>query len=232
MRNPFKKSDVQKPFDYFREQQAVVEEYGELLNKAGIAEEVRRCEEMLEPHISEDQDLPPLFTRARATVTKQRETGRAGVYRFGLRQIIFRVPDLELRKALIRCVRKLRDLKLESFRRDLWDAQRRRNQVGRTSTISIAFAGLGGGIAVLIGWNLGGAMWGTATGIGAVIMAMHGVADQERTNRRAVQGVEEEIADLEKTIEEIYEGEVFDSSEEHTGYSSEELAKQIWSTPA
>ena len=130
-------------FDYFRERDTIRKQYTVLMNKAGIAAAVERCQRRLEPDYFEDRHLPPLFTKARAEARK------------------------------------------------LQDAQKFLS------------------------------MRGTAAAVFAVIAAMYGLSELERMRSRDVQRATAEVADLEATINEIVEQEVFSQLEEHTGERDE-----------
>jgi len=63
-----------EPFDYFRERDTLRKQYTYLMDKAGIAAGVERCERRLEPDYFEDRHLPPLFTKARTEARKIQDT--------------------------------------------------------------------------------------------------------------------------------------------------------------
>ena len=123
---------AEQPFDYFRERDALGKQYNELIEKAGIAEQVERCERRSEPDYFEDRHLPPLFTKARREATKRQEKWKFQSYRRCMRDAIFAVKDETLRMELITAERKFHKLKLRSFQNDLSEARKRLNNA-RTS---------------------------------------------------------------------------------------------------
>lgn len=178
MQNWFKKTKQSKPeFDYFFERDLLVERYQALLEQAGIANEVRNIQEMLEPSWLEDHDLPPLFTRAYSKAKKQQGSAKFLGYRHRLRHVIFAVPDLAFRQQLIACERQFRALKLKSFDLDLSKARQEQNRAGNIKPLEVLWSSLGAGSAVIIGWSLGGAMWGTAAGAFGVVGAVYGALE-------------------------------------------------------
>ncbi len=206
-----------EPFDYFRERDTLRKQYTELMDKAGIAAAVERCERRLEPDYFEDRHLPSLFIKARAEATELQYGQKFQSFRHCQRDVIFAVTDDTLRKQLISADRKFRDLKLQSFQHDLTAAQRRLNGAGAADRYGGFVVAAVGAVIVIFGWQLGGAMGGTAAAVFALIAAMYGLPELERMRSRDVQRATAEVADLEATICEIIDQEVFSQFEEDTG---------------
>jgi hypothetical protein len=218
MKNPFKRQVEIERLNYSKERDALAEQYRSLVDRAGIAAEITHCQEILEPDYFEDQHLPPSFTRARKRAETQQDARKFEQYRYRLRKTVFGVSDLAVRREIISCERKFRKIKLESLERDLWDAHRRRNQLGKFGVSQLG-AAVGGASSVIIGWRLGGNMWGTAVGVFAVIIAIHFVVAEQR---RMLDEADAEMSDLEDNVDEAFGQEVFTPYEEGTGESGEE----------
>jgi hypothetical protein len=91
------------------------------------------------------------------------------------------------------------------------------------SATAAFFAGAGGAIVVIIGWQFGGAMWGTAAAVFAVITALYGLQELETLRIRNIERATEEVEEAEVTVNEIVEQEVFIQVEEDTGERDEEF---------
>ncbi len=225
MKNPFKQAQNGESVDHLREREALAEEYARLLNRAGIADEFARCDELLDGW--PDDNPAPFGTEVWRKAEKRLDADRRDAHRNCLRRVVFGVSDVALRREIISSARKSRDLRMESFQRDLWDAARRRNQTGKSGigrTISAAAAGV---LMVMLFWSSGGAMWGTAAGVFMVILATYDVAEQSRVARRALEEASAEVADLEQTIEEAVNLQIFASYEEITGEDGERPDKEL-----
>jgi hypothetical protein len=120
---------------------------------------------------------------------------------------IFAVKDPTLRKELISLERKFRDLRLQSFQNDLAEAQRHLNEAGRPGRYSSFFAGAGGAVIVILAWQFGGAMGGTAAAVFALITALYGLHELEWIRSSNIQHATEEVAEVEATINQIVDQE-------------------------
>jgi hypothetical protein len=105
--------------DYATARKALLERYDALAKEAGIEAELERVGRITEPSYFDDQHLPPLFTQARREARKQQDADNFRYYRERLREVIFKVADLELRKQIIKAEREFYDFKVNSFMADL-----------------------------------------------------------------------------------------------------------------
>ena len=212
------------PFDYFREKDALAEQYRESINKAGIAAQVERCERRLEPDWFEDRHLPPLFTKARSEAEKRQDAQKFQSYRKCQRDIIFGVADIELRKKLISIERKFGLLKIKSFQNDLDEAQRRLNDAGKLDYFQSFFVAAGGAVAVMLGWQYRGPMGGTAAAVFAIIIAMYALQELQWTRIRNIERATAEVTRLEETVNTFVVQEVFSQLEEDIGEKQEAMS--------
>jgi hypothetical protein len=116
-------------------------------------------------------------------------------------------------------------LKLRSFQNDLSEARKRVNDAGRPERYTGFFAGAGGAVIVVFGWQIGGAMGGAAAAVFALIVAMYGLLELQWVRMRNIERATTEVADLEATVNEIVDQEVFIQVEEDTGERHEELTR-------
>jgi ABC-type transport system involved in cytochrome bd biosynthesis fused ATPase/permease subunit len=188
-----------------------------LSKKAGIESAIERCVRLLEPDYFEDRHLPPLFTKARSAEQQKLDERKFQAFRYCKRDVIFAVTDVELRRQLISLERKFHDLRVRSFQNDLAEARRRLNQARMPDRYTSLFAAIGGAVVVVLGWQFGGVMGGTAAAVFALILAMYALPELERSRALSVQQATEEVADLEATINNIVEEEIFTQLEEDTG---------------
>jgi hypothetical protein len=176
--------------------------------------------------IFEDKHLPPFFTKAGREARKLLEIQKFRSYRRCMRDAIFAVKDSNLREELISTERKFHKLKLRSFQNDLSNARGRLNSAGNANRYGSFFAAAGGVVIVVLGWQLGGAMGGTAAAVFALIMAMYGLHELEWVRSRNIERATAEVADLEATINEIVEQEIFIQVEEDTGEQDKEFTRE------
>jgi len=215
MRHLFRKTKAPTAFDYIHERELVANMYEALLRRTGIADKVARIKELSQPDWFEDQGLPRLATRAREKAGKEQEADKFLQYRHAMRSAVFAVEDVVLRRQLIACERECRALKLKSLEIDLRAARAQQRRAGRLAPWKPLLGMLGAGFAAILGWRLGGPMWGAAAGMFVGAGAVYGAVYRVKMGRRTLDGAALEI--LEETIEEIVQQEVFTSREESSG---------------
>jgi len=128
--------------------------------------------------------------------------------------------------------RKFRDLKIESFQDDLTEARRRLRHARMPDPLAGFFCCRRGCWFSVNRLGIWRAMWGTATAVFALTTTLYALPWQEAYRARNVEGVTEEIAALERDIDEI-EPDVFSLPEEVTVAIAEQrksstLVGNIW----
>jgi hypothetical protein len=214
MKNPFKK---ETQLDNFERQRELAKQFDTLLERSGIKAKYEREERIFEPDWFADRHLPPLFTTARRQVEKSQHATNAGVFKAGVRRLVFAIPDEALRKEVIACQRKISALSLDVLQRDLRRAARDRNNAGHMTGTHMFNLALLGGAIVIGAWHWGGTMWGTAATAFVIIVAGYDASQRQFSMRRAVEIATEEIQNLEADIDAHIEHEIFDQYEEDAG---------------
>jgi hypothetical protein len=210
--------------DYFREREALSKAFMDLVERAGIAREIERCDAILEPNYFDDQHLPPLFTEARTEAQDKQRALNFERYKARLRSIIFAVQDVEVRRHLIMAERKLWQIKVKSFQHDLDNARRELQSVRYLSSKEVFTPALMAGVVSLAGWHFGGAMWGTAAAVFAVVSTLYQLVDVEQRRRDRTIEAENELSRVRSRLNQVVKQEVFALVEEG-GNNRDDLLK-------
>jgi len=170
MRSPLKRP---KPLIDFERQRAVAKQLDLLLDRAGVKERYESEERVFEPDWFADRHLPPLFTNARRVAEKNRQRANKLMFKDGVRQIVFAIPDESLRKEIITCHRKLDAMALDAVQREFGRALSKREMAGYIGRIQIFNQAVMGALVVLTAWYWGDAKWGTAAAAFVIIVAVY-----------------------------------------------------------
>src|SRR2546425_35289 len=93
-------------------------------------------------------------------------------YRCGMREIVFGVSDINLRKQVIRLYRQLHSIEMTDHEIRLWEAQRQMRNVERAGAHGL-LKSMAGGLLVVVGWLVWGWVGAFAIGVAAVILTLY-----------------------------------------------------------
>ena len=148
-------------------------------------------------------------------------TDKLDYYRYRLRDIIFGIVDIELRKQIIRMYRQLRERQLEDLQRHLWEAHRQMINAEQPGHRAFILAPAGA-LLVAIGWICWYWVGAFAIGIGAVIFAIYDTRRIEQTKQYRLREATSNVADAQLALDNaVAHGEIFTGYKEQAGERAE-----------
>jgi hypothetical protein len=212
--------------DYEAERDRLATEYWALLERASIADRVRRATEDRSTGgwggWHDEEDLPSRWSSTHEHKREELNNWRDIDYRHRVRATVFEVPDDTLRKEIIAKNREIDRLTETRLQTDLGRAYRKTEAIKRSRLPRILYAILFSMISVIVAYSVFGLIEALVGITGVFVFWIFGRRWVEQSFEETVKAATEKVEELRHDLDESVERRMFSSWEESRGEPDDE----------